>query len=228
MRGTAKEATRTPTLFDLERPVGYDATEKPRFVNGARARLTYETIPRSREVNPNTGFVIGVGTEASGRLMGSSYTFQRHTLFWYHYFELFEDYFKPRKKELVLALRALAMESHGAMPFFHERGLGGRTLRGYPSNQFVDRVLVTSSVELRYTFARVAMLGGTDFIGEVFFDQGRVAPTRREISNRDWHRAAGVGIGAVAGGNAMLEFSVGRSRFETYFELSFGHSFILQ
>lgn len=115
------------------------------------------------------------------------------------------------------------------MPFFQEFGLGGRTLRGYPGRQFVDNVTVFGSAELRYTFAKSKeFFGGTEFMVLAFVDRGRVAPSKREFTTEDWHDAAGAGVGMLIRENALLEFAAGYSRYENYFELSFGHTFALR
>ncbi len=218
-----------PTLLDLDRPVGYNATQDVQYANEVRFVLVYDSTPRLREVHPDEGFRLGASAASSGEGIGSHYGYERYTIFWNHYLELFESTFAPRERELILAVRLYGIESTGDLPFFQEPGLGGRTLRGYPARQFVDNVTVFGSVELRYTFAKsVEVFGGTDFMAVAFVDRGRVAPSKQELTTEDWHDAAGGGLGMLINENALLEFAVGYSRYESYFELSFGHTFKLR
>lgn len=217
----------TKTLLDLDRPTGYDAVGDVKYANIVAASLLYDSRPPGREVSPSTGTYTGFNLEGAGRESGSDYSFRRVTIFFTHYFSLFPDFFHRREEELVFALRAQGMETYGNVPFFEEKGLGGKLLRGYPANQFVDRVAVLGGAELRYNFIRSSVFGGTDYMMLLFLDQGRVAPERRQLTLREWHRSAGLGFDMLVKKNTMLEFVIGFSRYEKYFELTTEHTFNL-
>ena len=196
------------------------------MVNSFNFQLVYDTVSPKREVNPDRGLRIGLQTETAGKALASDYDFQRITGYIYGYLPLFESYLKPRARELILALRLQGGQSRGDVPFFYERGLGGHALRGVSGNRFVDRITAFWGAELRYTFTRLKFK--KDSVGiyaMAFFDQGRTAHSKSDLGAKDFHEAAGVGIGTVAGENTVIEFVVGTSQFESYFELSVGHTF---
>ena len=224
------------TLIDIEKPLGYDATEDPKFVNGIRAAIAYDSRPRAREINPNAGIFTDFHYEGVGKGTGSAYTFNRYTATWRQYFELFPGFFKPQDRELVFAYRFLGQKTTGDVPFYEEgriytmkessEGLGGNNgLRGYPANQFVDRVMGMANFEARLTTFHVDALGGIDFIFLGYYDLGRVAPTNREMTLKGLHRAYGGGVRLLWQENVVINISYGRSQYESNFNFGFNHLF---
>ncbi|MCS7204204.1 MAG: BamA/TamA family outer membrane protein [Leptospiraceae bacterium] len=224
------------TLIDHVKPVGYDATEKPRFVNTIRLAFAYDSRPRIRELNPNDGIFTDIHYEGSGRTLGSNYTFSRYTFTFRQYIEVLSSLFNPRNEELVFGYRVQVQKTDGNVPFFEAGriytmresalGLGGNSgIRGYPANQFVDRVMGVFNTELRWTAFRVRALGGIDFVILAYYDVGRVAPSFEEFAFKDFHRAAGGGIRIVWQMNTIINISYGRSRYEANGNFSFNHMF---
>lgn len=224
------------TLIDIEKPTGYDATEGPKFVNGVRLALAYDSRPVVRELNPNAGVFTDLHYEGVGKGTGSSYTFNRYTLTWRQYIELFPALFNPSGKELVFAYRLLTQYTEGDAPFFEmgriytmresALGLGGNGgIRGYPANQFVDRIMSVANTELRFTFGHTNALGGIDFVLLGYYDVGRIAHTWDELQAKDLHRAAGGGIRLVWQRNTIINISAGRSGYESNANFSFNHLF---
>lgn len=225
-----------PTLIDLEKPVGYDATEKERFVNGIRGGLMYDSRPRKRELNPNAGIFADLHVEGVGKGTGSHYSYMRYTFAWRQYIEVLPSLFNPRDEEMVFAYRLLGQRTTGDVPFFEAgriyttresaEGLGGSGgLRGYPANQFVDKVMAMANFEMRYTFSKVALLGGIDWVLLVYHDVGRVAPTNHDMTLKGLHNATGLGIRMVWQRNTIVNISAGRSQFESNFNFGFNHMF---
>lgn len=224
------------TLIDHEKPTGYDATEKPRFVNTLRFAFAYDSRPRIRELNPNDGIFADFHYEGSGKATGSNYTFHRYTLTFRQYIEIMSFLFKPRNEELVFAYRIQFQKTDGDVPFFEAGriytmresalGLGGNNgIRGYPANQFVDRVMGVWNNELRWTAFRVKALGGIDFVLLGYYDVGRVSPSFQKFVFKDFHRAMGGGIRFVWQRNTIVNISYGRSEFEANGNFSFNHMF---
>lgn len=226
------------TLIDIDRPTGYDAIEGGRYVNYARAALVYDSRPRIREKDPNEGTFCDAFYAASGKGTGSDYSFQKVTLTCRQYFEVFNSVFAPREQELVLAYRVQGQQTFGDAPFFElgriytkeeeSEGLGGTTgLRGYPSNQFVDKVMAMTNLEARWTFSKKpTWLGGMNWVLIGYYDMGRVAPTRREMDfSEGIHRAWGGGIRLVWQTNTVINVTTGRSKYESFTAFSFGHMF---
>ncbi|MCB1137441.1 MAG: hypothetical protein KDK23_01750 [Leptospiraceae bacterium] len=224
------------TLIDIEQPLGYDATQDNRFVNGVRGALIYDSRPRKREINPNAGVFADIHVEGVGKGTGSHYSFTRYTAAWRQYIELLPGVFNPRDQELVFAYRFLGQKTTGDVPFYEmgriytsresAEGLGGNGgLRGYPANQFVDRVMGMANFEMRLTTFHWNVLGGIDFIFLGYYDLGRVAPTNREMTLKGLHRAYGGGVRLLWQENVVINISYGRSQFESNFNFGFNHMF---
>ncbi|MBE7440099.1 MAG: hypothetical protein HS115_16730 [Spirochaetales bacterium] len=224
------------TLIDIEKPYGYDATEGRRYVNGVRVALSYDSRPRDREKNPNTGIFADLHYWGTGSSTGSHYTFHRVTATYRQYIELFPSMFNDAGQELVFAYRVQGQETFGKAPFYElgtittmnesSDGLGGkRGLRGYAANQFVDNVMAQLNTEVRWTFGRAKALGGLDFILLGYYDVGRVGETWKEIENRGLHYAAGGGIRLVQQGSIVVNISAGRSKYDSHVNFDFNHMF---
>ena len=223
------------TLIDLERPTGYDATEKERFVNGVRGAIAYDSRPREREKNPNTGIFADLHVEGVGKGTGSHYTFTRVTATWRHYIDIFPSLFNPAG-ELVFAYRIQGQETFGDVPFFEagriytmdeaNEGIGtNRGVRGYAANQFVDTVMGMVNTELRWTFAKTGFLGGMDFVMLAYYDTGRVADKWENMTSDGMHNAVGGGIRMVWQKNTIVNISYGRSKYGVNGNFSFNHMF---
>lgn len=230
-RGDREEGDFFPevaTLLDLDRPVGYDSTERTVHANTARIGLEYDSLPAERHGHPNRGMRSGLHFEGAGTNTGSHYTYDRVVAYHHQYIELFPDFFGAGGRELVLAYRLFGIQTFGDIPFFQEKGLGGSLLRGYPANQFIDRVVVGGSLELRYTLLPAAKPGGTSLGLVVFADSGRVAARPEEIDSYGWHRAAGAGLNIIFGDKFVIELLGGRSQYQRFFVLRVGHTFAIR
>jgi len=224
------------TLIDIDKPTGYDATEGRRFVNSIRLGIAYDSRPRVRELNPNDGIFTDLHYEGVGKGTGSHYTFDRYTATWRQYFDITPSFLKDAERELVFAYRLLGQYTIGDAPFFEmgriytmresALGLGGNGgIRGYPANQFVDRMMTVFNTELRLTSFRVSALGGIDFVLLGYYDFGRVAHSWAEWQARDMHRAAGGGLRLVWQKNTIINISSGKSKYESNTNFSFNHMF---
>ena len=225
------------TLIDIDRPHGYDATERRKYVSLPRVGFIYDSRPRDREKDPNSGIFSDIHYVGSGKGTGSDYSFQKVTLTWRHYIEVGHGFFHAMGQEMVLAYRFQGHETFGDAPFYElekvysaeetARGLGGGYgLRGYPSGQFVDKVMAMANGEMRYTFAKTGFLGGMNFVALAYYDIGQVAPTRAELSmDRGFHKAWGGGIRMIWKKNTVVNISHGFSAYEAYTAFDFGHMF---
>jgi hemolysin activation/secretion protein len=105
-------------------------------------------------------------------------------------------------------------------------GLGGNGgIRGYPANQFVDRMMTVFNTELRLTSFKVSALGGIDFVILGYYDVGRVAHSWEDWQAKDMHRAGGGGLRLVWQKNTIINISSGRSKYESNTNFSFNHMF---
>lgn len=216
------------TLLELERPVGYNARERFRSTNALAPGLEYNSLPLDREGHPNQGMRSGVIYEGAGRGTGADYHFHRTTLYHHHYLELWPNRLGAEGRELVLAHRLFGSRSVGQIPFFEERGLGANLLRGYPGNQFVDRVLVGGSLELRYTAVPQFLTKNLSLGLLIFGDFGRVAANIKSLNHAGWHKAAGAGIDVIVDNRFAFELVYGSSRYENFVILQLGHTLNLR
>lgn len=228
----------TLTLVDIEQPFGYDAISEGgrRYVNGARVALAYDSRPRKREPNPNSGIFADLHYEGIGKATGSHYQFSRLAFTWRQYIEILPSFFNDFGDEFVFAYRLQAHESYGDVPFFERgriytmnessEGLGGSGgLRGYPSNQFVDKVMTMANTEIRYTFAKKQWLGGIDFQAMAFYDVGRVAPEWKQWQPKGLHKAWGPGIAMVWQKNTIVTIFAGKSPYSSFTAFKLSHMF---
>ncbi len=226
------------TLIDIDRPTGYDALERRRYVNLGRVALVYDSRPRIRENDPNEGIFADAHFAGSDPAFGSDYKFSKVTLTWRHYLDVTPGLMKSSDQELVFAYRLQGQQTFGDAPFFElgriytkneeSEGLGGTYgLRGYASNQFVDNVMAMANLEVRWTFSKKPKwLGGMNWVLLGYYDAGRVAPTRGEMNfSEGIHKAAGAGLRLVWQTNTVVNVSSGRSKYESFTAFSFGHMF---
>lgn len=224
------------TLIDQDHLTGYDAVEKPRYVNGVRAAIAYDSRPRVREKNPNDGIFADIHTESVGKGTGSAYSYYRVTTTYRQYIEVLPSVFKPNDQELVFAFRLLGQKTTGDVPFYEagriytmdesNEGIGGnRGVRGYNANQFVDKVFAIFNTELRLTTFKISALGGIDFVALGYYDVGRVAETVDELDGKGLHSAVGVGLRLVWQKNTIINISTGKSKYGSNTNFSFNHMF---
>ena len=227
------------SYVDLERPVGYDAIHESRrkYVNYLRAALAYDSRPPKYEKNPYTGIFTDIHYESASEAIGSDYEYSNLTLTWRQYVNLFPSFWKALSMRNVFAYRFMLRETlDGTAPFFEagkvrnirERaeGLGGKNgLRGFHSNQFIDKFLLLGNFEIRHTYLQSKILGGVDFYFLYFYDLGRVAPSSREFLPKDFHKSYGFGFGAVWEGNLVAQASFGYSKFQTYTSFGMHYTF---
>ena len=232
----------TRTFVDIDQPLGYDTIQenRPAFVNLLRFAAAYDTRPRERESNPNKGIFTDFHYEYSGVATGSRYEFHNFTLTYRQYFDIFPSFFNKHNMELVFAYRLLARQTVGHAPFFQAgtirniteeiNGLGGsKGLRGYPSNQFIDRFITLGNFEFRYTYVKTRWLGGMDFQFIVFYDAGRVSDTVETYFEPDeitaYHHAGGPAVTLVWQRNTIIIVQYGKSQFHSFFAFTLSHSF---
>lgn len=228
----------TKTLIDIEQPEGYDAVYNMKWVNTLRAALVYDSRPRLREKNPNEGFLMDIHVEGSGRGTGSDYSFTRVTGAVRQYVDILPSTFNDWGQELVFSYRLLGQETFGNVPFYEagyitpyadsefNEGLGSkRGIRGYAANQFVDRVMTMLNTEVRYTISKTSVLGGMDFMLIGYYDIGRTAHEKKELTLKGMHRAYGGGLRMVWKRQTIINISYGRSTYGHNLNFSFNHPF---
>lgn len=227
------------TYIDIEQPVGYETVrdDVERSVNYARFALAYDSRPRKRENNPNAGIFTDIHLENSGEVIGSDYAFSNLSITWRQYVSILPSLWAKIDMESIFAYRFMIRETlNGTAPFFEAgklrnireevNGLGGQNgLRGYPSNQFIDKFITLANFELRHTFLRTALLGGMDFQLFSFYDIGRVAPSSSQWQPKEFHKAGGGGFSTIWQDNTIVLFFLGYSKEHSFTAFKLSHTF---
>ncbi len=227
------------TYLDIEQPLGYETIrdEVGRSSNYMRLAFAYDSRPRKRENNPNTGIFTDVHYENATTILGSDYTYSNITLTWRQYVNLFPSFWDKINMESVFAYRLMARETFGGdAPFFEAGkvrniretadGLGGvGGVRGFPSNQFIDKIITIANFELQHTVYKSEILGSIDFQIFGFYDMGRVAASKQEWQTKDFHKAYGPGVRAVWQTNTVVTLFFGHSEFHSFTAFSLQRTF---
>lgn len=155
---------------------------------------SYDT--RDYKDTPTCGVLARVYAETALVFLGSDSSFDKVG------FEV--KGFQPwdlQTKRIITAARLQAdfMTREFQTPFFRRPSLGGyRTNRGWGDWRWVDRHMVTLSLEQRFTVYQLHRFGvTTNFEIAPFMDVGKVFPTFSRFNFRNTHAAAGVALRAV-------------------------------
>ena len=110
----------------------------------------------------------------------------------------------------VIALRGLATvtdaEAGNTVPYYMLPSLGGsRTLRGYTSFRFRGENRLATSIEFRWTPARLMDMA-------VFYDAGKVAQRRRDLDFDGLKTSYGIGMRIHGLQGTLLRLELARSK----------------
>ncbi|HWP82764.1 MAG TPA: endonuclease/exonuclease/phosphatase family protein [Bacteroidota bacterium] len=167
---------------------------------------------RNSYINPSHGNVAQVDLEGGSQDILGDYSIVSAALSLQTYRVLFYP-------KTVLALRWMMQSISGSnLPTHTFVTLGGnKTLRGYPQDRFLHRVMMLGNVEVRFPIA-------WRFDGVLFYDTGNVWRDIRQIGFAYWKRNNGVGLRFVLD-TFIVRGDLGFSNEGTGFYLNFGHTF---
>lgn len=180
-------------------------------MNGATIfgnRVTFHYDTRDNLVTPTDGTQVTAYAEINQnyRLSGSP-IFQRYEV------ELKKLIPSP-SKHLIMVIRAnLQMTFGDRVPFYEQSSLGGQNnLRGYGVDRFIDKHLVSLSVEQRIHLFRTRMFNvAADFELAPFVDTGKVFSSFSKRINRDYEVTPGVGFRGIVRPNVVGRLDYGYS-----------------
>jgi hemolysin activation/secretion protein len=100
------------------------------------------------------------------------------------------------------------------VPFFEQSSLGGQNnLRGYGVDRFIDKNLLSWSVEERIHMVRTKIAGVTaDFEMAPFLDTGQVFNSFNDVSFKDYRMTPGIGFRAIVKPNVVGRVDYGYSQ----------------
>ena len=100
------------------------------------------------------------------------------------------------------------------VPFFEQSSLGGQNnLRGYGGDRFIDKHLISASVEERIHLARAKIAGvAADFEIAPFVDSGQVFNSYKDVSFKDYRVTPGIGFRGIVRPNVVGRIDYGWSK----------------
>lgn len=195
-------------------PTGLFATTLPAINQGRSSGWAFTTSFRydSRDsyINPSRGEVVQLDLE---RGIGGDYQTSSVSLIVQNYWVLFHP-------KTVLAARIMGQAVDGTgLPLHTYVSLGGnRTLRGYPQDRFLGKVLLLGNLETRFPIL-------WRFQGLAFYDVGQVRGTAGQLTlNRGWRSNTGLGLRFLMD-TFVVRCDVGWSREGSGLYFNFGHLF---
>jgi len=210
------------SLLQTQAPLG-TAGGKTHYIGIA---AVYETL--DFEPYPSRGSSHELYFYTYPKFMGSEYEFFRAIYTYRKYW--------PLKRSLTLALRSFVEGLTGDVPFYELNVSGGsdptlgfgadRFIRGFHSNQFIDRIRLISGIELRWDAINFVFAREKITLGIVpFFDIGRVWSRVFPLSLGNWHAATGLGVRAVWNHRFIIRMDFAVNKQQTGFLFELGHSF---
>jgi hypothetical protein len=200
------------SLFDEARAPGL--LDQPPFF---KYEATVDVNTREPRGNPRRGGRYALAYQRFEDTDGGRFSFNRVEVDVQHYIPLLRD-------RRVLALHGLASVSSadagGDVPFFLQRTLGGPDdLRGFRYLRFRDTNVLLLQAEYRWEIF-------TAVDGAIFYDAGKVASRREDLTLSDLESDYGIGFrfGTVNGVFLRVEGAFGSSGGK-HFILRFGHVF---
>jgi hypothetical protein len=136
------------------------------------------TVYDSRNSNywPTKGAWLDATLSSYSENLGGDYDYQKLIMKWAQYF--------PLNGEWLVVYRLDGQFVHGEAPFWD---LSQIYLRGYPTDQFIERTALTAQAEVRWNFSR-------RWTAVAFGGAARIADTLRDIGSADTLPAAGGGV----------------------------------
>lgn len=173
---------------------------------GQRVMFLYDT--RDNLITPTDGMQVTAYAELNLNFQDAvNPTFSRYE------FE-FKKLFPSESKRAILVLRADIQATIGTnVPFYEQSSLGGQNnLRGYGVNRFIDKNLVSASIEERLHVLRTQLFGVTaDFEVAPFLDTGQVFSDYTDASFKNYRMTPGVGFRGIVRPNVVGRVDYGYS-----------------
>jgi outer membrane protein assembly factor BamA len=200
-----KGATDLP--FTVDRFPAVDGVQGESFILGHRATFYYDT--RNNLVSPTDGMAVTAYAELNQNLRNGD-----HPVYSRYELEV-KKLFPSESKRAILIVRADLQATIGTqVPFFEQSSLGGQNnLRGFGVDRFIDKHLVSLSIEERIHLARTKVAGVTaDFEIAPFLDTGQVFSNFKDVNFRDYRMTPGIGFRGIVKPNVVGRVDYGYSR----------------
>ena len=184
-----------------------DGVQGESLILGHRATFYYDT--RNNLVSPTDGMAVTAYAEANQNLRNGD-----HPIYSRYELEV-KKLFPSESKRAILVVRADLQATIGTqVPFFEQSSLGGQNnLRGFGVDRFIDKHLVSLSVEERIHMARAKVAGvSADFEIAPFLDTGQVFNDYKKVSFKSYRMTPGIGFRGIVRPNVVGRVDYGYSR----------------
>ncbi len=184
-----------------------DGVQGETLIFGNRATFHYDT--RNNLVSPTDGMAITAYAEVNQNIHNGD-----HPVYSRYEFEM-KKLFPSESKGAILVVRADLQATIGTqVPFFEQSSLGGQNnLRGFGVDRFIDKHLVSLSIEERIHLARTKVAGvNADFEIAPFLDTGQVFNDYKDVNFKNYRMTPGVGFRGIVRPNVVGRVDYGYSR----------------
>lgn len=177
------------------------------LILGHRATFYYDT--RNNLISPTDGMAVTAYAELNQNLRNSD-----HPVYSRYAIEV-KKLFPSESKRAILIVRADLQATIGTqVPFFEQSSLGGQNnLRGFGVDRFINKHLVSLSIEERIHLARMKIAGVTaDFEVAPFLDTGQVFGDFKDVNFKNYRMTPGVGFRGIVKPSVVGRVDYGYSR----------------
>lgn len=184
-----------------------DGVQGETLIFGNRATFHYDT--RNSLISPTDGMAVTAYAEVNQNIRNGD-----HPIYSRYEIEV-KKLFPSESKRAILIVRADLQATIGTqVPFFEQSSLGGQNnLRGYGVDRFIDKNLLSWSVEERIHLVRTKIAGVTaDFEIAPFLDTGQVFNDYKDVTFKDYRMTPGIGFRGIVKPNVVGRIDYGYSR----------------
>ena len=197
----------TDLPFTGDRFSTVDGVQGESLILGHRATFYYDT--RNNLVSPTDGMAVTAYAEVNQNIRNGD-----HPVYSRYELEV-KKLFPSESKRAILVVRADLQATIGTqVPFFEQSSLGGQNnLRGFGVDRFINKHLVSLSIEERIHLVRTKVAGVTaDFEIAPFVDTGQVFSDFRDVTFKDYRMTPGIGFRGIVKPNVVGRVDYGYSR----------------
>lgn len=197
----------TDLPFTGEEFPAIDGVQGETLILGHRATFFYDT--RNNLISPTDGMAVTAYAELNQNIRNGDHPI-------YSRYELdIKKLFPSESKRAILVVRANLQATIGTqVPFFEQSSLGGQNnLRGFGVDRFIDKHLVSLSVEERIHLVRAKIAGASaDFEIAPFLDTGQVFNDYKDVTFNNYRLTPGIGFRGIVRPNVVGRVDYGYSR----------------
>ena len=197
----------TDLPFTGEQFPAIDGVQGETLILGHRATFYYDT--RNNLVSPTDGMAVTAYAELNQNIRNGDHPI-------YSRYEIdVKKLFPSESKRAILVVRANLQATIGTqVPFFEQSSLGGQNnLRGFGVDRFIDKHLISISIEERIHLVRAKIAGtSADFEIAPFLDTGQVFNDYKDVTFKNYRMTPGIGFRGIVRPNVVGRVDYGYSR----------------